>query len=40
MNKAALVSEVAKVVGSNRKADAAVSCVFETTKKTLKKGKL
>ena len=38
MNKAGLVSEVAKVVGSNRKADAAVSCVFETIKKTLKKG--
>jgi len=38
MNKADLVSEVAKVVGSNRKADAAVSCVFDTIKKTLKKG--
>jgi nucleoid DNA-binding protein len=30
MNKADLVAEVAKVVGSNRKANAAVSCVLDT----------
>ena len=39
MNNADLVSEVAKVVGNKRKADAAVSCVLDTIKKTLKKGK-
>ena len=38
MNKADLVSEVAKEVGSNRKANAAVSCVFDAIKKALKKG--
>ena len=38
MNKADLVSEVAKVVGGKRKAGSAVSCVLDTIKKTLKKG--
>ena len=38
MNKKDLVSEVAKEVGSNRKANAAVSCVFDAIKKALKKG--
>ncbi len=38
MNKADLVAEVAKVVGSKRKADAAISCVFDTITKALKKG--
>ncbi len=38
MNKADLVAEVAKVVGSKRKAEGAVSCVLETIKKALKKG--
>jgi DNA-binding protein HU-beta len=38
LNKADLVAEVAKVVGSKRKAEGAVSCVLETIKKALKKG--
>lgn len=38
MNKADLVAEVAKLVGSKRKAEAAVSCVFDTITKALKKG--
>lgn len=38
MNKADLVVEVAKVVGSKRRAEAAVSCVLDTIKKALKKG--
>ena len=38
MNKAHLVAEVAKVVGSKRKAEDAISCVFETITKALKKG--
>ena len=38
MNKADLVVEVAKLVGSKRKAEDAVSCVFDTITKALKKG--
>jgi DNA-binding protein HU-beta len=38
VNKADLVAEVAKLVGSKRKAEAAVSCVFDTITKALKKG--
>jgi DNA-binding protein HU-beta len=38
MNKADLVAEVAKVVGSKRKAEDAVSCVLGTITKGLKKG--
>ena len=38
MNKADLVAEVAKLVGSTRKAEDAVSCVFDTITKALKKG--
>lgn len=38
MNKADLVAEVAKVVGSKRMADRAVSCTFEAISKALKKG--
>ena len=38
MNKADLVAEVAKVVGSKRMADKAVSCVLDTITKALKKG--
>ena len=38
MNKADLVAEVSKLVGSKRKAEAAVSCVFDTITKALKKG--
>lgn len=38
MNKADLVTEVAKLVGSKRKAEDAVSCVFDTITKALKKG--
>lgn len=38
MNKADLVAEVAKVVGSKRKAEGAVSCVLDTITKALKKG--
>ena len=38
MNKADLVAEVAKLVGSKRKAEDAVSCVFGTITKALKKG--
>ena len=38
MNKADLVAEVAKLVGSKRKAEDAVSCVFDTITKALKKG--
>ena len=40
MNKASLVAEVAKVVGSKRKAEDAVSCVFDTITKALKKGQV
>ncbi len=38
MNKTDLVAEVAKVVGSKRMADKAVSCVLDTITKALKKG--
>ncbi len=38
MNKGHLVAEVAKVVGSKSKAENAVSCVFDTIAKALKKG--
>ncbi len=38
MNKADLVVEVAKVVGSKRKAEGAVACVFGAIAKALKKG--
>lgn len=38
MNKGDLVTEVAKVVGSKKKAEAAVTCVLDTITKTLKKG--
>jgi DNA-binding protein HU-beta len=37
MNKADLVNEVAKVVGTKKEAQAAVDCVLETIIKTLKK---
>jgi nucleoid DNA-binding protein len=40
MNKASLVTEVAKVVGSKRKAEDAVFCVFDTITKALKKGQV
>jgi nucleoid DNA-binding protein len=38
LNKADLVVEVGKVVGSKRLADKAVSCVLEAMKKGLRKG--
>jgi len=38
VNKADLVAEVAKLVGSKRKAEEAVSCVLDTITKALKKG--
>jgi DNA-binding protein HU-beta len=38
VNKADLVAEVAKLVGSKRKAEDAVSCVLDTITKALKKG--
>ena len=38
MNKADLVAEVAKVVGSKRKAEGAVASVFGAIAKALKKG--
>lgn len=38
MNKGDLVAEVAKVVGSKKKAEEAVACVLDTITKTLKKG--
>ena len=38
MNKADLVAEVAKVVGSKRMGEKAVSCMFATISKALKKG--
>jgi len=38
LNKADLVLEVAKVVGSKRMAERAVSCTFEAIKKGMKKG--
>lgn len=39
MNKADLVKEVSEVLGSKKKAEDAVSCVFSTIAKALKKGK-
>ena len=38
MNKADLMAEVAKVVGSKRMAEDAISCVLATITKALKKG--
>jgi len=38
LNKADLVLEVAKVVGSKRMAERAVSCTIEAIKKGMKKG--
>ena len=38
MNKADLVVEVAKVVGSKRMAERAISCTFAAISKALKKG--
>ena len=38
MNKADLVAEVAKVVGSKRMAERAISSMLEAVTKTLKKG--
>jgi len=38
LNKADLVLEVAKVVGSKRMAERAISCTFEAIKKGMKKG--
>ena len=40
MNKADLIAEVAKVVGSKRMAEKAVSCVVGTITKGMKKGKV
>ena len=37
MNKADLVKEVTKVVGTKKEAQAAVSCVFSSISKSLKK---
>jgi DNA-binding protein HU-beta len=39
MNKADLISEVAKVVSTKKEAQAAVNCVFESIPKAMKKGK-
>ena len=38
MNKAELIDEVAKVTGSKKEAELAVSAVFAAIQKTLKKG--
>jgi len=38
MNKADLISEVAKVVGTKKEAQAAVNCVFSSIPKAMKKG--
>ncbi len=38
MNKADLVAEVAKVVGSKRMAEKAISCMLDAVTKALKKG--
>ena len=38
MNKADLISEVAKVVGTKKEAQAAVDCVFKSIPKAMKKG--
>ena len=40
MNKADLVAEVAKVVGSKRMGEKAVSCMLEAITKGMKKGKV
>ncbi len=40
MNKASLVAEVAKVVGTEGKAEDVVFCVFDTIAKALKKGQV
>jgi len=39
MNKADLISEVAKVVGTKKEAQAAVDCVFKSIPSAMKKGK-
>ena len=39
MNKADLISEVAKVVSTKKEAQAAVNCVFKSIPKAMKKGK-
>ncbi|MFH1351787.1 MAG: HU family DNA-binding protein [Pseudomonadota bacterium] len=38
MNKGGLVAEVAKVVGTQKEAQAAVNCIFATITAALKKG--
>jgi nucleoid DNA-binding protein len=38
MNKADLISEVAKVVSTKKEAQAAVNCVFKSIPKAMKKG--
>jgi DNA-binding protein HU-beta len=38
MNKADLINEVAKVVGTKKEAQAAVNCVFKSIPKAMKKG--
>jgi DNA-binding protein HU-beta len=38
MNKADLISEVTKVVGTKKEAQAAVDCVFKSIPKAMKKG--
>jgi nucleoid DNA-binding protein len=38
MNKADLINEVAKVVGTKKEAQAAVNCVFDCIPKAMKKG--
>lgn len=38
MNKAELISEVAKVVSTKKEAQAAVNCVFKSIPKAMKKG--
>jgi len=38
MNKADLINEVAKVVGTKKEAQAAVNCVFTSIPKAMKKG--
>ena len=39
MNKADLISEVAKVVSTKKEAQAAVDCLFKSIPKAMKKGK-
>jgi DNA-binding protein HU-beta len=39
MNKADLISEVAKVVSTKKEAKAAVDCIFKSIPKAMKKGK-